>query len=57
MEELAQIIRDSEGPSGHNVPYVLHLAEALMDLDVEDRHVFELANLLSDPHGVLNEES
>jgi cation transport regulator ChaC len=49
LPEIAEQIRASSGPSGHNVEYVLRLAEALDDLGVSDSHVFELANLLSDP--------
>jgi cation transport regulator ChaC len=49
LPELADIIRASSGPSGHNAEYILSLAEALAALDVEDAHVFELANWVSDP--------
>ncbi len=52
LSVIADLVRDSVGPSGHNVAYVLQLAEALSHLGVQDEHVFELANLLSDPDGV-----
>lgn len=55
-ETTAAIIRESEGPSGHNVEYLLRLAEALTELDVVDPHVLRLANLIIDPSGVLLEE-
>ncbi len=48
LVEIAEQVRTSRGPSGHNVEYVLELAEALSELGVEDAHVFELANLVSD---------
>lgn len=51
LSEIADIVRDARGPSGHNVSYVLHLAEALSELDLFDEHVFELANQLIDPDG------
>ncbi len=52
LQAIAEIVRTSEGPSGHNAEYVLRLAEALMDMGVDDDHVFELANLISDPEDV-----
>lgn len=55
-ETTAAIIRESKGPSGHNVEYLLRLAEALIDLDVVDPHVLCLANMIIDPSGVLLEE-
>lgn len=51
--DIASIIRNSQGPSGHNVEYVLRLAEALMEMDVTDPHVLRLANLVVDPSDVL----
>ncbi len=39
---IARQIRESRGPSGHNVDYLLELAEALRRLDAHDPHVFEL---------------
>lgn len=49
LAEIASVVSRSSGPSGHNIEYVLRLAEALAELGAEDEHVFELANLLSDP--------
>lgn len=54
-EVTASIIRDAAGPSGHNVEYLLRLAEALAELDIEDPHVIRLANLVIDPADVLLE--
>ncbi len=51
--DIAAIILESEGPSGHNVEYVLRLAESLAELDVVDPHVLRLANLIVDPSDVL----
>lgn len=42
LDAIARQILASRGPSGHNVEYLYELARALRDLDVEDRHVFEL---------------
>jgi cation transport regulator ChaC len=49
LETIAAVVRTASGPSGHNAEYVLKLAEALDALGVDDAHVFELANLISDP--------
>ena len=40
--EIARHIRGATGPSGTNRDYLLHLADALRDLGLEDRHVFEI---------------
>ena len=42
LEDMARQIHRSEGPSGHNVEYLLELADALRKLNAEDEHVFEL---------------
>ena len=42
LTEMAQQIRECEGPSGRNIDYLLQLAESLRQLDAEDAHVFEL---------------
>jgi cation transport regulator ChaC len=50
LTAMAEQVRKSSGPSGHNAEYVLRLAEALAELDAPDPHVFELANLVMDTH-------
>ena len=45
--EIAAHIDRCNGPSGENREYLLHLAQALRDMDVEDAHVFELERLLA----------
>jgi cation transport regulator ChaC len=50
-EEIAEVVRRSRGPSGGNVEYVLHLARALREMQVEDGHVATLAALLQPPPG------
>lgn len=56
VEEIAEIVRAAVGPSGHNVEYVLRLADALMELGIVDEHVFQLANHLTDPTGVFESD-
>lgn len=46
LPDIARQVLASRGPSGHNVEYVLRLAEALAELGAEDDHVAELARLL-----------
>jgi cation transport regulator ChaC len=46
LARIADQVRRSCGPSGHNVEYVLRLAESLRALGVADAHVSELAALL-----------
>lgn len=53
--EIARIVRSAAGPSGHNVEYVLCLADALDSLEIFDPHVLRIANLLIDPDGVLDD--
>jgi cation transport regulator ChaC len=48
VEEIAAIVRVSQGPSGSNLDYVRRLAEALIEMGAEDPHVFELVRLLED---------
>ena len=40
--EIARHIRSAAGPSGSNRDYLLQLADALRELDLEDEHVFEI---------------
>jgi len=47
IEEVAQHISRSRGPSGSNRDYVLQLAEALRELGDPDPHVYELEALLT----------
>lgn len=46
LDDIARQVRGARGPSGHNVEYVLRLAEALREMGAEDEHVFSLAELL-----------
>jgi glutathione-specific gamma-glutamylcyclotransferase len=55
LEQIAEQVRSAVGPSGPNIEYVLSLAEQLSELNVFDEHVFDLANLLVDPDGALDE--
>lgn len=41
-QEIARQIAESHGPSGPNRDYLLNLAGALRELDVDDPHVFAL---------------
>ena len=47
LADMAAQIRRCVGPSGTNVEYVVELASALRDLNVNDPHVFELAALVA----------
>ena len=46
--ELAAQVRQARGPSGGNLEYVLRLAAALREHGLEDAHVFELEQRVSD---------
>lgn len=48
LHVIAGEVRERRGPSGHNVDYVLRLADALREMDAHDPHVFSLAELLRD---------
>ena len=43
--EMVEQIRRSTGPSGANIDYLLDLAAALRELDIEDSHVFRLERM------------
>lgn len=47
-EEIARHIAQAEGPSGPNRDYLLHLAQALREMDEVDHHVFEIERYLKD---------
>ena len=49
LDEIADQVRRSRGPSGDNVEYVLELARSLRDMGAEDAHVFALEALLRAP--------
>lgn len=46
--EIARHIAQSAGPSGPNRDYLLHLAEALRQMDADDPHVFEIERELAE---------
>jgi len=46
LEDIADQVRSSVGPSGSNVEYVLQLARALDEMGAPDPHVTKLARLL-----------
>ena len=48
LVEIAAIARAATGPSGSNRDYVLSLARSLRDLEIDDPHVFALADLVSE---------
>jgi cation transport regulator ChaC len=43
LDAIAEQVVAARGPSGHNVEYVLSLAESLLEMGADDAHVFELA--------------
>ena len=45
-EQIADVARESHGPSGSNLEYVLELARALREMGADDPHVFEIEALL-----------
>ena len=47
-ERLVETILQSEGPSGSNSDYLLRIAEALIENELTDAHIFDLANRISD---------
>jgi cation transport regulator ChaC len=44
--EIAAYVRARRGPSGENADYVLRLAAAIRELDIDDAHVYEVARHL-----------
>lgn len=52
LPDIAKQIAECRGPSGHNVEYLIRLAEfmrnELRDVDVSDDHLFELERLVRD---------
>jgi cation transport protein ChaC len=46
LTEIAAQIQRSNGPSGRNADYLLHLAQALRELRADEPHVFELERLV-----------
>ncbi len=53
LEQIAEQVLRSHGPSGSNVEYVLRLAEALVEMGAHDEHVMALAKLVSRADGSL----
>lgn len=49
LDAIAAQIQASEGPSGHNLEYVLRLADELRAMGAEDEHVFALERILRTP--------
>lgn len=42
IEAMARHIHEAVGPSGPNRDYLINLAQALRELNVEDAHIFAL---------------
>jgi len=51
ITQIAAQVRDCEGDSGHNVEYVLRLAEGLRELEIDDEDVTALELCLRDRAG------
>ena len=49
-QAIAAQIRESAGPSGTNVEYLMQLAAALHRLEIDDDHVFEIERLCAGMH-------
>ena len=52
LDEIAEQVRRSAGPSGPNLEYVRRLADALRRLGAADPHVFALDRLLDEAEAV-----
>ena len=46
LDAIAAQVRNSEGPSGHNIEYVTRLAESLRTMEADDEHVFAVERLV-----------
>lgn len=46
LEDITTQISNSHGPSGHNTEYALELAKALRHWQIDDEHVFSVADRL-----------
>ena len=51
--EIAKQICQTSGPSGPNCEYLLELAKALRELELEDEHVFEIERCVKKIKGIL----
>src|SRR5690606_31975793 len=49
VSAIARQVRDACGPSGPNIEYVRRLAESLRAIGAEDRHVFDIEDILRKP--------
>ena len=47
--QIAAQVRDCEGDSGHNVEYVLRLAQGLREFEIHDEDVYALERCFQDP--------
>ena len=48
LEDVAQTILTSVGPSGKNKDYLYNLASAMRSIDLEDDHIFTLEKMVRD---------